>query len=149
MSRFSQVNSPHCSISIPANSNFEVEVTGFSFPEIDQLIEAGKEEEGTDPDDEFEPGFNGPTVSRLGDIWILGEHGILCGGCPRERELAAACRQRSRAGGNLRRALQRSEQGPHEASREALNQWPGSGVGRHAAADCTYCDLGSRARQAF
>lgn len=63
----------------PGEINFEVEVTGFSFPEIDQLIEAGKDEDDADPDDQLEPGFNGPTVSRLGDIWILGEHSILCG----------------------------------------------------------------------
>lgn len=59
--------------------NFDLEVTGFSFGAIDQTIEAAKKCDAPDPDDCFEPNFEGPTVSRLGDRWLLGEHSILCG----------------------------------------------------------------------
>jgi hypothetical protein len=59
--------------------NFDLEVTGFSFGAIDQTIEAAKKSDAPDPDDCFEPNFEGPTVSRLGDRWLLGEHSILCG----------------------------------------------------------------------
>ena len=59
--------------------NFELEVTGFSFGAIDQTIEAAKKSDTPDPDDYFKPNFEGPTVSRLGDRWLLEEHSILCG----------------------------------------------------------------------
>jgi hypothetical protein len=59
--------------------NFELEITGFSFGAIDQTIEAAKKGDVPDPDDCFEPEFAGPIVSRLGDLWHLVEHSILCG----------------------------------------------------------------------
>jgi hypothetical protein len=54
--------------------NFELEVKGFCFGAIDQTIEATKHGDAPDPDDVFEP-----TVSRLGDRWLLDEHSIICG----------------------------------------------------------------------
>jgi hypothetical protein len=59
--------------------NFELEITGFSFGAIDQTIETTKKDDSPDSDDFFEPNFAGPTVSRLGDKWILDEHAIMCG----------------------------------------------------------------------
>ena len=59
--------------------NFDLEITGFSFGAIDQTIEAAKKGDAPDPDDVFEPNFAGPIVSRLGDMWLLDEHCILCG----------------------------------------------------------------------
>lgn len=54
------------------------EVTGFETPEIDNLIHAPATDE-SDPDDEIiEPGQADTVVSRLGDIWLLGPHRVLC-----------------------------------------------------------------------
>jgi DNA modification methylase len=80
-------------IELDANSdlNFELEVTGFSFGAIDQTIEAAKKDEAHDLDDFFEQDFAEPTVSRLGDRWLLGEHSILCGDA-RDDEVHARAR---------------------------------------------------------
>jgi len=56
--------------------DFDLELLGFGEAELDRLL-AGVLEEGADPDEAPEP----PTDpnSRPGDIWICGEHRVLCG----------------------------------------------------------------------
>jgi DNA modification methylase len=58
--------------------DFKLEVIGFEMAEIDLRIEqfeaAGEEEETV----ELPPPTAAP-VSRLGDLWLLGEHRVLCG----------------------------------------------------------------------
>lgn len=56
----------------------DLDLTGFEPPEIDVAIEA-LGAPGDDPDPADEPAPTGPTVSRLGDLWILGRHRLLCG----------------------------------------------------------------------
>jgi DNA modification methylase len=54
--------------------DFDVTVTGFEMPEIDVLLS-----DESDPADDvpaFEPG---PAVTRLGDIWQIGPHRLICG----------------------------------------------------------------------
>jgi hypothetical protein len=60
---------------------FEVELTGFETPEIDLLLDEALEAGGLTPaaDDHVPEGPNGPPTSRPGDLWILGEHRLLCG----------------------------------------------------------------------
>lgn len=60
------------------NLDFSLEATGFSMGEIDLKIE-GLELAN---DEEAEPvlkAHSGPVVSQLGDLWLLGEHRLLCG----------------------------------------------------------------------
>jgi DNA modification methylase len=65
---------------INMDDEFDVEVTGFSIPEIDGLIEALRPEDDGDPDDDLLPDIpNGPPVARPGDLWILGDHAVICG----------------------------------------------------------------------
>lgn len=57
--------------------DFGLDVTGFSMAEIDLKIEGLCDEPDQDPDDAtVDPG---PTVTRPRDLWILGEHRLLCG----------------------------------------------------------------------
>ena len=58
--------------------DFEIEVTGFSIPEIDSLIEGLVPLDDGDPRDESLPA-DGPPVSQVGDLWLLGSHKVLCG----------------------------------------------------------------------
>ncbi len=59
--------------------DFEIEATGFEPPEIDLRIQSLEPpDESTDSADEFETS-EGPPVSRLGDLWILNNHRLLCG----------------------------------------------------------------------
>lgn len=57
---------------------FDVGLTGFSIPEIDNLLDAVAPEEGGDPADEALPG-DVPARVRPGDIWQLGRHRLICG----------------------------------------------------------------------
>jgi DNA modification methylase len=60
--------------------DFSLEVTGFGMAEIDLRISSLEDPaEHDDPADEV-PGFAvGPPVSKLGDLWRLGRHRLLCG----------------------------------------------------------------------
>lgn len=61
-----------------ADLSFEIETTGFSVAEIDALIDAPAPEEDGDPREDALP----PDVQsrvRLGDVWQLGRHRLLCG----------------------------------------------------------------------
>jgi ParB-like chromosome segregation protein Spo0J len=55
----------------------DVEVTGFSLPEIDVILEQPRENR-EDAEDEDSASSNG-AVSRAGDLWVLGSHRLLCG----------------------------------------------------------------------
>ncbi|MDF0578911.1 site-specific DNA-methyltransferase [Bradyrhizobium yuanmingense] len=57
---------------------FDVEVTGFETTEIDLLVDGEAEREKPDRSD-LVPAVAAEPVSRLGDLWILGEHRLLCG----------------------------------------------------------------------
>ncbi|MEQ8750671.1 MAG: DNA methyltransferase [Amphiplicatus sp.] len=57
---------------------FDIDVTGFSIPEIDCLVEGLAPEEPNDPADDL-PSPDGPARCKLGDIWRLGRHRLICG----------------------------------------------------------------------
>lgn len=57
------------------DADFDVDLTGFSAPEIDVLMGPVADEEEEIP----EPPPAGAVVSQLGDIWILGGHRVACG----------------------------------------------------------------------
>ncbi len=61
--------------------DFEVELTGFSLAEIDLVLdEAGEADpEGCDAPEDAVPVVTGSPVTRLGDLWQLGRHRLLCG----------------------------------------------------------------------
>ena len=58
--------------------DFSLEDTGFTMGEIDLKIEGLSIEPEQDPADTFEDPA-GPVVTRVGDVWLLGKHRILCG----------------------------------------------------------------------
>jgi DNA modification methylase len=60
--------------------DFDIEITGFSIAEIDGLVESLTPEEQGDPADDQLPSLSeGTPVSRLGDLWVLGNHKLYCG----------------------------------------------------------------------
>jgi hypothetical protein len=61
-------------IQLLIDEDFEIELTGFSTVEIDLLIEQPLADAELRPQDVPEQ-----VVSRLGDLWALGEHRLLCG----------------------------------------------------------------------
>jgi DNA modification methylase len=63
-----------------AELDFSLEVIGFDMGEIDLRIASldGQTETPDPADAEVEPG-SGPPVSKQGDLWLLGDHRVLCG----------------------------------------------------------------------
>ena len=59
--------------------DFDIEATGFTMGEIDLRIESVEAELGDDPDDAALEDPPGDPVNRLGDLWQLGTHRLLCG----------------------------------------------------------------------
>ena len=59
--------------------DFDVTITGFEMPEIDILIGELDVDEEDDPADEVPEVSAGPPVTRLGDIWCIGKHRLICG----------------------------------------------------------------------
>jgi DNA modification methylase len=63
---------------IALDADFDIEITGFETVEIDNLLLAG----GTpvaDPDDELPDNDSKVPVSQLDDMFILGDHKLICG----------------------------------------------------------------------
>lgn len=60
--------------------NFEVELTGFEMGEIDVILEDAEDakREAAGPEDDIPVPLPGPTVTRPGDLWVLGGHRLLC-----------------------------------------------------------------------
>ena len=61
--------------------DFDIEVTGFEMGEIDLRIASLDEppERDDDPADVVPEVPDGPAVSKLADLWLLGGHRVLCG----------------------------------------------------------------------
>lgn len=70
--------------------DFNLETIGFEMGEIDFRIESLelREEGEHDPADGLPEVMDGTPVSRLGDLWQLGRHRILCGNALEENDLA-------------------------------------------------------------
>jgi DNA modification methylase len=58
----------------------EIELTGFEMPEIDLILEDAREANGASsgPEDDVPQCPSGPVVSQAGDLWVLGNHRLLC-----------------------------------------------------------------------
>lgn len=62
------------------SSGIKLISTGFSLPEIDQILTAPKPpEDGAELDDEDEDDEDVANVNQLGDLFELGDHRLLCG----------------------------------------------------------------------
>ena len=61
--------------------DFDVELTGFGIVEIDFIIDDANSADPDQPDqpDDKVPVVSGPAVTRMGDVWQLGRHRLLCG----------------------------------------------------------------------
>ncbi len=67
------------------NMDFDVDVLGFSADELHELFQADLEPGRTDPDAIPEPP-DAPTTNP-GDLWILGQHRLLCGDASRAEDV--------------------------------------------------------------
>src|SRR5947209_1078268 len=61
--------------------DFDIELTGFDVGDVDVILEDADEakREAAGAEDEIPEYLSGPTVTRAGDLWVLGPHRLLCG----------------------------------------------------------------------
>src|SRR3954471_3795728 len=113
-----------CSI----ETSFDIEVTGFATAEIDLIIDGESKKAKDDPADRLpEEGDNEPTVTRRGDLWLLGDHKLLCGDT---RDRWPCLRSRLGQARGVRMRLGRDERGGvRRLPRDRLPQ-PGRGQPR-------------------
>jgi len=57
--------------------DFDLELTGFDFDELDELFQDGEYIETEEDDFEIEEPEN--PISKRGDVWLLGRHRLMCG----------------------------------------------------------------------
>ena len=58
---------------------FNLDLTGFEAPEVEQLFSKVHDKEVKEDDFDVEAELKKPTVSRQGDLWLLGRHRLICG----------------------------------------------------------------------
>ena len=61
------------------NSDFDLGKTGFEPPEIDQLFNKLHSKEVKEDDFDLDEELKQPVFSKLGDLWCLGRHRVICG----------------------------------------------------------------------
>ena len=65
---------------LAVDDSFDIGLTGFTIAEVDGLIEGLAVEEPAAPRDEALPPLaDGAAFTRLGDVWLLGHHRLICG----------------------------------------------------------------------
>lgn len=74
---------------ITLDAGFDIGVTGFSIPEIDGLIDGREVVEAGDPADDDIHDLEGPARCRLGDLWQLGPHRLICGDALDKQDISA------------------------------------------------------------
>lgn len=67
-------------------AGFDLDLTGFSAEDLGRLLAGGGVEPQADPDDVPEPPVEPET--RPGDLWLLGQHRLLCGDATNADDLA-------------------------------------------------------------
>lgn len=60
-------------------ADFNLDLTGFEAPEIDQLFSKVHNKEVKEDDFDVDGELTKPTISKQGDIWHLGKHRVICG----------------------------------------------------------------------
>lgn len=60
-------------------SNFDIEFTGFDPPELDELFSELHNKDVKEDDFDVDEVLKEPAISRLGDLWLLGRHRLICG----------------------------------------------------------------------
>ncbi len=60
-------------------SDFDISLTGFDAFELDDLFKDSLKDNIKDDDFDVDEELKKPAVSKLGDVWILGKHRLVCG----------------------------------------------------------------------
>ena len=66
-------------LQIMIDDKIDLSITGFEFPEIDLIFSEGSAEKNEKDDEVIEVDPSQEAVSKLGDLWLLGQNRIFCG----------------------------------------------------------------------
>src|SRR5215831_12976300 len=69
--------------------DFDVELTGFSIPEVEMILDAAGPPANNTTDDEIPDVTPNRIISKPNDLWILGEHRLICGDARRRESFTA------------------------------------------------------------
>ena len=94
--------------------SFDIEATGFAMAEIDLYIE-GLSSISSDDTADILP-ESGPPVSKVGDLWLLGQHRLLCGSAIDAEALSRLMSRRIDIAAQSPISLTRPENVPQEAA---------------------------------
>lgn len=65
-------------------SDFDVSLTGFDPGELEDLFKDSLKDNIKEDDFDVDSELKKPAVSNLGDVWILGQHRLVCGDCTKK-----------------------------------------------------------------
>ncbi|MBI5923845.1 MAG: site-specific DNA-methyltransferase [Betaproteobacteria bacterium] len=71
------------------DEDFDLSLTGFDADALADLLAGEETTNEGQTDEDAVPESAGPTVSRLGDVWICGNHRVLCGDATQEESYQA------------------------------------------------------------
>ena len=71
------------------NQDFNVDLTGFDPPEMDQLLSKLYDKDLKDDDFDEDKALEAPAFVEPGDIWLLGRHRLMCGDSTKAEDVAA------------------------------------------------------------
>jgi N-dimethylarginine dimethylaminohydrolase len=57
----------------------DIDVIGFNDQELEELFTSLYDDSGDEKQDNIVPDVEDDLVSKVGDVWLLGEHKLLCG----------------------------------------------------------------------
>lgn len=66
-------------VDLNSSADFDIEFTGFEVPEIDELMSNIYNKNVKDDNFDIDKELEKPAFSRLGDLWVLGKHRVVCG----------------------------------------------------------------------
>lgn len=69
-------------------ADFNLELMGFDDEEIERLLHGDEDKEGL-TDDDAVPEVSDDVVSKLGDVWVMGEHKVICGDATKAEDYKA------------------------------------------------------------
>lgn len=61
------------------DSSFDIGITGFEPPEIEQLFNSVHDKKIKEDDFDVDAELKKPCVAKAGDVWLLGRHRVVCG----------------------------------------------------------------------
>ena len=96
--------------------DFDLSITGFSLPEVDLAIQKLSESAVEEIDDASS--VTGTPVCRVGDVWELSDHRVLCGDATSEAAFGTFMEDERAGVVFIDPPLQRSHQGPRLRQRE-------------------------------